>query len=217
MAALSDNEIKNIFATNLRRIMEERGIDGAALSRMIGTEKQSVYAWLSESSFPSANNLQRLVEKLDVTTDELLARDGGGTGFVDVPLFGSIAAGTPIDMMPVTDTMQVPRALHNKYPRAFYLKVDGESMNRILPNGCYALVDPCSEVTADMAPYAVCVNGYAATVKRVRKLAHGFQLVPDSTDPTYRPKTYDYNDPSTETITIIGRVVYYMLPFDWSF
>lgn len=40
---------------------------------------------------------------------------------------------------------------------------------------------------------------------------------PDSTDPTYRPTVYDYGEPGTETVTIIGRVVWYTLPFDWGF
>ena len=36
-------------------------------------------------------------------------------------------------------------------------------------------------------------------------------------DPTYETKTYNYNEPGTQTITVIGRVVYYVLPFDLGF
>jgi repressor LexA len=217
MANLSDNEIKDVFAANLRRIMSAKGLDGPTLSKLIGIEKQSVYAWLHKSSFPSANNIQRLVDELDVTTDDLLTKGGMPSGFADLPIYGSIAAGTPIDMMEVEGTHPVPAKVANMHPGAFLLKVEGESMNRILPNGCYAVVEPCRDVKHDGKPYAVCVNGYAATIKRVKKLANGFQLVPDSTDPTYRPRTYDYNEPGTETITVIGEVVYYVLPYDWTF
>lgn len=137
--------------------------------------------------------------------------------FIDVPLYGSIAAGTPLDMIPVEDYHQVPTVMHERYPNAFLLKVEGESMNRILPNGCYALIDPCENTDCNGAPYAVCVNGYAATVKRVKQLNNGFELVPDSNDPTYAPKTYNYNEEGTEEITVIGKVVYYVLPYDWTF
>lgn len=137
--------------------------------------------------------------------------------FVDLPLYGAIAAGTPIEMIEVEGTHPVPKKVADQYPESFLLEVKGESMNRILPNGCYALVDPCEDVDHDGKPYAVCVNGFDATIKRVRKLNNGFQLVPDSTDPTYAAETYNYNEPGTETITIIGRVVYYVLPFDWGF
>lgn len=217
MANLSDNEIKDIFSANLKRIMAANGLDGPALSRLIGAEKQSVYSWLHKNSFPSANNLQRLVDALGVTTDDLLAKGGNTSGMVDMPLYGSIAAGTPIDMMEADGTCPVPAGIAERHPGAFLLRVEGDSMDRVLPNGCYAVVDPCKEVEHDGKPYAVCVNGYAATIKRVRRLAHGFQLVPDSTDPTYRLKTYDYNEEGTEEITVIGEVVYYVLPLDWSF
>lgn len=139
------------------------------------------------------------------------------TNMVDVPLYGAIAAGTPIEMTPVENTQPIPAKVHELHPDAFLLKVEGNSMNRVLPNGSYALIDPCKTVERDGAPYAVCVNGYDATIKRVRKLNNGFQLVPDSTDPTYEAKTYNYNEPETQTITVIGRVVYYVLPFDWEF
>ena len=137
--------------------------------------------------------------------------------FVDVPLYGSIAAGHPIEMIEVDGTHPVPSKVCDRYPNAFLLKVEGDSMNRVLPDGCYALVDPCETVEDNGKPYAVCVNGYDATIKRVRKLNNGFELVPDSTDPTYTPKTYNYNEPGTETVTVIGEVVYYVLPFDWGF
>lgn len=136
---------------------------------------------------------------------------------VNVPLYGAIAAGTPIEMIPVENTQPVPARVHAAHPNAFLLKVEGESMNRVLPNGCYALVDPCDTVEHNGAPYAVCVNGYDATIKRVNKLNNGFELAPDSTDPTYTVQTFNYNEPGTQTITVIGRVVYYVLPLDWEF
>jgi len=137
--------------------------------------------------------------------------------FVDVPLYGSIAAGTPIEMIEVDDTHPVPAAVMDEHPDAFLLTVKGQSMNRILPDGCYALIDPCEEIERDNQPHAVCVNGYDATIKRVRKLDNGFELAPDSTDPTFKPKVYDYGEEGTEEITVIGRVVYHVLPFDWAY
>lgn len=137
--------------------------------------------------------------------------------FVDVPRVGAIAAGTPIEMVEVEDTHPVPAKVMERYPDAFLLTVEGDSMNRILPDGCYALIDPCDDVERDGQPCAVCVNGYDATIKRVRKLANGFELVPDSTDPTYKPTVYDYGEEGTERITVIGRVVYHVIPFDWSY
>lgn len=200
-----------------------KGWSQQKLAEMIGTTQQQIARYESGNNDVKASVLIKLSGALDVTLSYLLGLKDTDDGsvhedqFVDVPLYGSIAAGTPIEMMEVEDTFPVPARMHDMHPEAFLLKVEGESMNRILPNGCYALVDPCETVEENGAPYAVCVNGYDATIKRVRKLNNGFELVPDSTDPTYPVQTYNYNEPGTETITVIGRVVYYVLPFDWSF
>lgn len=136
--------------------------------------------------------------------------------FVSIPLYGAIAAGTPMEMIPVDDFHPIPSRIKEKYPDAFLLRVEGDSMNRVLPNGSYALVAPSrKEPVIDNHAYAVCVNGYDATIKRVKKLANGIELIPDSIDPTYKPKVYDYGLEETETITIIGEIVWYTIPFDF--
>ena len=146
--------------------------------------------------------LTEIANALDVTLSYLLGIDSSpaptSDGFIEVPLYGSIAAGTPIEMLPTDDMHPIPVIVRDKYPDAFLLKVRGESMNRVLPNGCYALIDPAKTVERDGKPYAVCVNGYDATIKRVRKLANGYELAPDSNDPTYRAQVYDYGIEGTD-------------------
>lgn len=148
---------------------------------------------------------------------KLRIKDGNQNDFVDVPLYGSIAAGTPIEMIAVDDYHPIPAPMHDRYPNAFLLKVSGESMNHILPNGSFALIDPREEIVKDNDPYAVCINGFDATIKRVKRLENGFQLVPDSTDPTFPVQTFNYNEPGTDEITVIGKVVWHVIPFDWAY
>ena len=143
-----------------------------------------------------------------------LKGDSPEDGYVEVPLYGSISAGTPIEMIETSESFVVPNALNEKYPNAFLLKVKGESMNKKIPNGSYALIDPIKEVINGKV-YAVCVNGFEATIKRVRQLNNGFELIPDSTDLTYKAAVYDYGEPGTEEITVLGRVVWYCIPFDY--
>lgn len=139
------------------------------------------------------------------------------TGVVSVPVYGSIAAGVPISSFEQDGSFEIPARIAHKYPRAFLLKVSGESMNRILPNGCLALIDPCADIDYQGKPYAISVNGNSATIKRVKKLANGFELIPDSDDPTYETKVYNYNEEGTEEVSVVGRVVWYTLPEDWAF
>ena len=210
---------------NSYKIAEARVAKGWSqqqLADAIGATQQTIQRYESGARDIKSSVIIKLSEALGVTISYLLGLETSTTNHADaemteVPLYGAIAAGTPIEMLTVDGSYPIPTHVRKKYPDSYLLKVEGESMNRILPNGCYALVDPTQTADCDGAPYAVCVNGYNATIKRVRKLNNGFELVPDSNDPTYEKKTYNYNEPGTETITVIGRVVYYVLPFDWSF
>lgn len=142
------------------------------------------------------------------------AQPDSGSSFGFVPLYGSIAAGAPIEMLQIEEIHPVPNTLLLRYPKAFYLRVKGESMNRVLPNGSYALVCPTAEVV-DGSVYAVSVGSSDATVKRVRKLNNGIALEPDSNDPTYKPQVFDYGDGERETLSVIGRVVWFCVPYDY--
>ena len=190
------------------------------LAEKMDTTQQTIQRYESGSRDIKSSVLIKLSAVLGVTISYLLGMENTSipnNDMVDVPLYGAIAAGTPIEMIPVENSQPVPSEVRRRYPSAFLLKVEGDSMNRILPNGCYALVDPCEAVEHNGAPYAVCVNGYDATIKRVNKLNNGFELAPDSNDPTYSKQVFNYNEPGTQTITVIGEVVYFVLPFDWEF
>ncbi len=210
------------------RLLELRGkMSQEKFAAPLGLTQQNYGNYERGEQKLNSDLIVRICETYGCTAEWLLGLDNrpanairvahDDSSFVDVPLYGSIAAGTPIEMVESEGTFPIPRAKHEEFPKAFLLRVTGESMNRILPNGCYALVDPCDDVERDNQPYAVCVNGYDATVKRVHKLNNGFELVPDSTDPTFKPQVFDYGIEGTETITPIGRVVYYVLPYDWRF
>ena len=190
------------------------------LAEKMDTTQQTIQRYESGSRDIKSSVLIKLSAVLGVTISYLLGMENTSipnNDMVEVPLYGAIAAGTPIEMIPVENSQPVPSEVRRRYPSAVLLKVEGDSMNRILPNGCYALVDPCEAVEHNGAPYAVCVNGYDATIKRVNKLNNGFELAPDSNDPTYSKQVFNYNEPGTQTITVIGEVVYFVLPFDWEF
>lgn len=210
----------------LRTLIKNRYGSVPKFAESIGEPTTSIYGALSRGMKNTRTELtDKIYRGLDVDMNSvsfsnfrgLKLLDPNSSDFVDVPRLGAIAAGIPIEMAEIEDVHPVPTKVMEQHPDAFLLTVEGSSMDRILPDGSYALVDPCDDVDHDGQPYAVCVNGYDATIKRVRKLANGFELAPDSTDPTYKPKVYDYGEEGTEQITIIGRVVYYVLPFDWGF
>ncbi len=223
--------MKNFIGDNINAIRVHFGLSQDDLADAIDASQTTVSAWECGQSTPRKANVLKIMDALPgITFDDIMSEDRGfakrvlnkrlessrDDKWTDVPLYGAIAAGKPIEMIEVEERFPIPSTMHDRYPEAFLLKVSGSSMNRVIPNGSYALVNPTKDVV-DGKVYAVCVNGFDATIKRVRKLNNGFELSPDSTDPTYVSKTFNFNEPGTETVTVIGRVVYYVLPFDWDF
>ena len=133
---------------------------------------------------------------------------------VFVPLYGSIAAGIPIDMQEADDSFPIPGELHAAFRNAFMLRVEGNSMNRMLPNGSLVLIDPCSTIEVSRQIYAVAIDSQPATVKRVILHDNGLTLQPDSDDPTYKPQLLDYSMADTPEVSTIGRVVWWCSPFE---
>lgn len=209
----------------LKNIRKASGYTQASMADKLGVPLGTYRNWEQCLYAPQdIEMLKKIANILHVSMEALLGYDAVEPGyiteniddyFVYVPLFGRIAAGEPLYMDKVDDHVLTPMELAKKYPHAFFLTVDGESMNRVLPNGCFALVNPDEKELLDNVAYAVCVNGYDATIKRVRRLENGIELIPDSMDPTFHTKVYDHTISGTESITIIGRVVWYTVPFDF--
>ena len=220
---------KQFIGKKIREFRTDIGLSASELGEKLDPpyKEGSITSWERGRTQPDSEILIQLCKIFGKEIDEFYYLDSAykiatsstpdNDDFIDVPLLGRIAAGEAIEMDEVENTFPIPKVVYTRYPKSFLLTVDGESMNKILPNGCYALINPTKEVTKDNAPYAVCINGYDATIKRVHRLNNGFELVPDSTDPTFEPKVFNYNEPDTMTITPIGEVVWYTLPYDWSF
>ncbi len=195
-----------------------RDITQAELAEKMGTTQQTIQRYETNQINIRMEKLVEMSEILDVSLAYLLGMSSSpklteAAEMASVPLLGSIAAGTPIEMINIDETYDIPADIHDRYPQAFLLKVVGDSMNRVLPNGCYALINPCQEASKPMKAYAVCVNGFDATIKRVKPLSNGYELIPDSIDPTYRPQIFDFNEIDTQPVSIIGEVVWYLVPF----
>lgn len=220
--------MENYIGDNIHAIRGNFGLSQEQLAAIAEVSQTSVSAWECGQTIPRFSNAVKIVESLpSLTMDDVYSQVLGyarrvlqqahpesGSSFGFVPLYGSIAAGAPIEMLQIEEIHPVPNAPLLRYPKAFYLRVKGESMNRVLPNGSYALVCPTSEVV-DGSVYAVSVGSSDATVKRVRKLNNGIALEPDSNDPTYKSQVFDYGDGERETLSVIGRVVWFCVPYDY--
>lgn len=216
----------NFIGNNIKALRVHKGLSQEQFAEIADVSQTAVSAWECGLSDPRRSNVQRIIDAVPgITFDDILSKEKGfarkvlatprseSTTLVEVPLFGSISAGKPIEMLDIEDTYPIPDSVHEKHPRAFMLKVRGESMNRVIPNGSYALVDPAYSEAQDGKVYAVCIDNSSATIKRIHKLNNGVELQPDSTDPTFKSVIFDYDDNDARTLTIFGQVVWFSVPY----
>ena len=209
-------------ATFLGNARRKSGLTQKEASEKTGIPLGTIRRWEQGQNDPDMGSLIQLAELYSVSLDEILGMDSfrgsnfksaSGADMVPVPLLDAISADTPIEMINVEETYDIPSEIHDKYPQAFLLKVVDDSMNRVLPNGCYALINPCKEAIEPMKAYAVCVDDFDATIQRVKPLSNGYELIPDSIDPTFRSQIFDFNEVDTQSVSIIGEVIWYLVPF----
>ena len=197
---------------NLKRIREERGLTQAQVADALDITRPAVTQWESGWSVPKMGHIEKLAALFDVSKGEILG-ERPMSGLIPVPLYGSVAAGVPIDMIPVDDMKEAPARFVNDDPNCYLVRVHGTSMNRYIQDGNFALVSPKYTEANESDMFLVTVNGDDATVKRVRVLANGVELLPDSYDPTHRPQVYDFNESETPKIKVLGKIVWWCAAF----
>lgn len=218
--------VRDAVLDKIRELVKLEG-SNTAFAKRVGASKQAVGNWIKGANAPDIEMIATIAKAYGIPLSEMLSNsvtyevvsleNKKKNDFVDRPVMGEIAAGTPIEMTEIIDNHPCPAQIADKHPNSGWLRVEGDSYNKSIPNGCLALVDFDMKEPNEHSPFAVCVNGYKATIKRVKRLANGYELIPNSYDPTYLPIIYDYNKDDTEQITIIGQVVYAAFPFDWEF
>lgn len=121
------------------------------------------------------------------------------------PVYGRIAAGEPNwaeecmeGYLPIS-----PELMNIINPEeCYFLKVNGESMNKVIKNGSFALIRKTDWVeNGEIA--VVLVNGYDATLKKFTKQGDLIILEPMSNDPSFQTQAYGKD---TE-IKIIGKYI----------
>lgn len=118
------------------------------------------------------------------------------------PVYGQIPAGEPNwaeecveGRLPLD-----PNLMNIVNPEeCYFLRVNGESMNKVIKNGAYALIRKTDWVeNGEIA--VVLVNGYDATLKKFTRKDDVVVLEPMSTNPSFKTQIYTKDTP----IKIIG-------------
>lgn len=199
-------------ADNIKRLRNNAGWSQEKLAEMLGKTRSAVSQYESGKIIPRMGVVEDLANLFGVKKSEIIG-EATSRAFVPVPLYGSVAAGTPMEMVEAEEMKEAPARFVIADPDAYLVRVRGSSMNRIIHDGSYALVSPHDTALNDRDMFLVAVNGDEATIKHVRRLENGIELVPDSYDPTFRPKVFDFGEEGTPPVSIMGKIVWWCAEF----
>ncbi|KAB2269805.1 helix-turn-helix domain-containing protein [Staphylococcus epidermidis] len=120
-----------------------------------------------------------------------------------IPVVSKISAGLPIySEENLIDYIYFATNKLNSDKEEFGLKVSGDSMDKIFQDGDIVVVEKDSIVENGQLG-VVMINGYNATVKRIRYNGDQVILIPESNNINHYPQVYGKDD----EVKIIGRVV----------
>lgn len=212
------------FARNIKALREDSGLTQVELGKKLETESMTISRWeRSEIVRPHPKTVEQLCEYFGVTSGDLLSENGyyaktrgvstiaprPATG--SLPIVGAAHAGDPSPAYELDGgTLDCPE----EYCREgnFFIRINGDSMDRQLVDGTYALIDVHAQVNSgDIA--LVKVNGDDATVKRVKFMDGIAVLEPDSSNPDHRRRMIDSSNPESPEVRILGKVVYAVTRF----
>ena len=211
------------FGKNLRALREDRKMTQARLAAALDITTATVSHWENRGTSPNSKEaIEQLCSVFGVTENDLFGYSDGYyaktrlDGFKDkikpiaasgsLPVVGAAHAGEPCPAYEL-DCGSIPCPEEYCKEGNFFIEIAGDSMNNVLPDRSYALIDTQADAqNGDIA--LVKVNGDDATVKRVKKMDGFIVLEPDSTNDEYKRKVIDATDKSSPDVRIIGKVVY---------
>ncbi|OON87626.1 hypothetical protein BXO88_02815 [Oribacterium sp. C9] len=203
---MSDNEVKQIFASNLRRLLATYNLSQKDASHTLGIASQTFNNWCKGNSIPSIDTIDKLAEFFHCTRADLIESPGSSSirMSVSIPVLGRVAAGIPIDAISeIIDREEIPSELA-KTGEFFGLRIKGDSMEPRIYNGDTVIVRRQDDAESDQIVIAL-INGNDGVCKRLKKLDKGLMLI--SLNTKYDPMIFTSPEIDTIPVKILGRVV----------
>ncbi|WP_210146198.1 LexA family transcriptional regulator [Staphylococcus sp. GDY8P31P] len=192
---------------DLKRLMELKSGSIKAFSEEIGLAYTTVRSILERGVFNAkVENVIKICKGLNIKPEEIMDIEQPKLETLPVkkiPVVSKISAGLPIySEENLIDYTYIATKNLSADKELFGLKVSGDSMDKEFKDGEVVIVEKDSVVENGQIG-VVQINGYNATVKRVRYNDDQLILLPESNNNEHLPQVY--ND--TDDVKIIGRVV----------
>lgn len=201
----------------VQEIRKNKKMSMDELSEKVGVSKSTISRYESgQRQFP-INDLGKYAMALNTTAEYLLGTTENAV--YDYPFYpAQVAAGLPENVSSITNDdvkrIELPDSVMGKWSGQndiFLLKVNGESMNKTIPNKSLIAVKPIDIVNLNNGDIVVYSDGNDYSVKRFYQSDNKLIFRPDSTDMSFT----DYiSSTDNNGLRIHGKVVVYIVELD---
>lgn len=188
---------------------KELGMSADKLAELINKNRATIYRYeKNEIENMPYDVIEPLAKVLNVSPAYLMGWEDQATSLdslpvKQIPVVSQISAGLPIySEENLIDYTYIATKNLSVDKELFGLKVSGDSMDKEFKDGEVVVVEKDSVVENGQIG-VVQINGYNATVKRVRYKDDQLILLPESNNNEHLPQVYN----SSDDVKIIGRVV----------
>ena len=192
------------FGERLKELRKSNHLTQQTLAEMLNVDRTTVVKWESDKNLANQDILDFLCDKFGVTLDYLLGRNNIVIKNNWINVYGSIAAGIPLEaIVDIPDREEITEEMA-KSGEYFALSIKGNSMSPRIQDGDVVILKKQEKVdNGEIA--AVLVNGNEATLKKIKILDNGLALIP--LNPEYETMFYTSEQVANLPVRIIGKLV----------
>ena len=196
------------IARNIRAVRTRNNLTQEEFGEIVGVSSMAVSQWETGRAVPRMGAVQKISDYFHISKGSLIDEDSsaltklpisGSTATLPLRTLGKVHAGVMDD-----EEIQVPERVVLAYPDAFLLRVEGNCMDRVIPEGSHVVVVPHKEPT-NGSIVVIHDDAYEAVMRRYYKGSSALMLSPDSYEEGYQ----DIIVHDGQEITLIGVVVWW--------
>ncbi|EGQ3521287.1 helix-turn-helix domain-containing protein [Staphylococcus pseudintermedius] len=198
---------KEVMSKNIRRLMKENNVDRKQLSTDLKVKYTTLSDWINAKTYPRIDKIELLANYFNVNKSDLVEdktkQQIDTLPVTAIPVVAKISAELPIYTEEnIIEYTYISTQMTRGGKELFGLKVSGDSMDKEFREDDVVIVEKDTIVENGQIG-VVNVNGYNATVSRVRYSEDKIILLPESNNSDHLPQIYS-ND---NGIKIVGKVV----------
>ncbi|EGQ2725454.1 helix-turn-helix domain-containing protein, partial [Staphylococcus pseudintermedius] len=198
---------KEVMSKNIRRLMKENNVDRKQLSTDLKVKYTTLSDWINAKTYPRIDKIELLANYFNVNKSDLVEdktkQQIDTLPVTAIPVVAKISAELPIYTEEnIIEYTYISTQMTRGGKELFGLKVSGDSMDKEFREDDVVIVEKDTIVENGQIG-VVNVNGYNATVSRVRYSEDKIILLPESNNSDHLPQIYS-ND---NEIKIVGKVV----------